>query len=115
MRARAVERLGEALLLLLVLFGGVGAFLLLSGAFAGLRGAATPYGLSLPGDGARTAFVEILDGRTNATLHRGPVRPGDTVAGCQILAVTADAVRVRIPGGEEHDLPLRQSRTVELP
>ena len=52
MRARAVERLGEALLLLLVLFGGVGAFLLLSGAFAGLRGAATPYGLSLPGDGA---------------------------------------------------------------
>ena len=52
MRARAVERLGEALLLLLVLFGGVGAFLLLSGAFAGLMGAATPYGLSLPGDGS---------------------------------------------------------------
>ena len=52
---RAADRLGEALLLFLVLLGGAGVFLLLSGAplfrFVGLRGAASPYGASLPGDG----------------------------------------------------------------
>lgn len=55
MRVRAVDRLGEALLLFLVLLGGAGAFALLSGnplfRLVGLRGAASPYGASLPGDG----------------------------------------------------------------
>ncbi len=66
-------------------------------------------------DGARVAFVEIADARTNTPLHRGPVRVGDAVAGFEVLSVAADVVRLRGPGGQEHDLPLRESRTVELP
>jgi hypothetical protein len=70
--------------------------------------------IEAPG-GERVAFLVITDPRTNAVLHRGPVRSGDTVAGFTVLAMDASTLRLRDSGGNEQALTLRESRTVELP
>jgi hypothetical protein len=70
--------------------------------------------IEVPG-GDRVAFLEITDPKTQAVLHRGPVRPGDAVAGFSVLTVEAAAIRLRDVGGNEHTATLRETRTVELP
>ena len=46
---------------------------------------------------------------------RGPVRPGDAVAGFSVLTMDATTIHLQDAGGNEHTLTLRESRTVELP
>jgi len=64
-------------------------------------------------------FITRPDGTPAVLIHNSATRSatflttGKTVAGATLLNITHDSIRLRLPNGEEHDLPLRESITLK--
>ena len=66
-----------------------------------------------------SGFFTRADGTRSAAIHNSATRStrfltaGQTLAGATILDVTHDTLTLRLPNGNEHTLPLRESVTLQ--